>query len=393
MCENRNPGLKTAIIAVLLLAGNALMGQDQADTRRQLDQIKRDIGNLQQRLRTSQKTLRSTTDELTNIDEQTTLLQEASGLIRKEIRTNKREIIRITDQITDLGGEIDRQKKLFKKQVQFVYKYQGGKELEWILGSANFNQAMVRYRYFRAVGKSLQQSFNRLTEKKSSLETLEANRLIELNRQETLAREQAQRQQELTERRAQRQSLIDDITRDKSKLEAAIKQKQDSYKKLEGLIGNLERERVNQERDTQVDWSQLTGNFGRQKGRLPWPVNGDILHPFGQYRNPKLKTTLINSGIDIQAVKGTEVRCVFEGVASMITYMGGYGRTLIIDHNNGYYTVYAHLQDVHVQKFEVIQAGTVIGTVGDSGSLEGAMLHFEIYGDNQPQNPQTWLGK
>ena len=73
--------------------------------------------------------------------------------------------------------------------------------------------------------------------------------------------------------------------------------------------------------------------------------------------------------------------------------MGGFGNTVIVDHNNGYYTVYAHLDEIAVKKFQILQAGSVIGTVGDSGSLEGAKLHFEIYANNEPQNPTRWLKK
>jgi murein DD-endopeptidase MepM/ murein hydrolase activator NlpD len=84
---------------------------------------------------------------------------------------------------------------------------------------------------------------------------------------------------------------------------------------------------------------------------------------------------------------------VFPGVVSLITYMSGFGNTIIVDHNNSYYTVYTHLNDVFVTKFQFLETGQVIGLVGDSGSLEGAMLHFEIYGGNKPLNPISWLKK
>ena len=143
----------------------------------------------------------------------------------------------------------------------------------------------------------------------------------------------------------------------------------------------------------QIAWDKVKGNFGEQRRKLNWPTRGKILHPFGQYKNPKLKTTLVNNGIDIKAPKGTNIHCVFSGVVSLITYMGGFGNTVIVDHNNGYYTVYAHLDEIAVKKFQILQAGSVIGTVGDSGSLEGAKLHFEIYANNEPQNPTRWLKK
>ena len=122
-------------------------------------------------------------------------------------------------------------------------------------------------------------------------------------------------------------------------------------------------------------------------------MSGKVVHSFGKYKNPELKTVLNNTGIDIRAEKGTEIRCVFSGIVSMITYMSGFGNTVIVDHKNGYYTVYTHMDDVLVSKFQFIDSGEVIGAVGTSGSLEGSMLHFEIYGNNVPLNPLSWLKK
>ena len=75
----------------------------------------------------------------------------------------------------------------------------------------------------------------------------------------------------------------------------------------------------------------------------------------------------------------------------MITYLGGYGNTLIVDHGNGYYTVYSHLAEIYVRKNEIIETNQIIAQVGDSGSLAGSKLHFEIYGGNQSFDPQKWL--
>ena len=162
---------------------------------------------------------------------------------------------------------------------------------------------------------------------------------------------------------------------------------------LQNLIGGLAdlREGGGGQMPVRIDWDRVTGNFAGQKGRLNWPVRGRLASKFGKYRNPELKTTLFNNGIDIAATKGSTVNCVFPGVASLITYMSGFGNTLIVDHNNGYYTVYAHLSEVLVQKYQILKAGDIIGTVGESGSLEGTKLHFEIYVQNKPVDPVKWL--
>jgi septal ring factor EnvC (AmiA/AmiB activator) len=129
----------------------------------------------------------------------------------------------------------------------------------------------------------------------------------------------------------------------------------------------------------------------KNKGKLPWPVKGKLLHKYGKQKDRRLNTTINNTGIDIQAKAGTEVRAVFIGVVSEVTYLSGFGNTVILDHGNGYYTVYAHLEEFFVEPDMVLDAGEVLGLVGDSGSLEGAKLHFAIFANQTTVNPKAWL--
>jgi murein DD-endopeptidase MepM/ murein hydrolase activator NlpD len=75
----------------------------------------------------------------------------------------------------------------------------------------------------------------------------------------------------------------------------------------------------------------------------------------------------------------------------MITYLSGFGNTIIIDHGEGYYSVYSHLDDIFVEKDDLVTTGKVIATVGDSGSLEGSKLHFALFSNQKTENPTTWL--
>jgi len=84
---------------------------------------------------------------------------------------------------------------------------------------------------------------------------------------------------------------------------------------------------------------------------------------------------------------------VFSGIVRVVTYLPGYGNTVIVEHGNGYYTVYAHLAEIYVHKGAAVETNKVIGTVGDSGSLAGAKLQFGIYGGNKTYNPEKWLRK
>jgi murein DD-endopeptidase MepM/ murein hydrolase activator NlpD len=124
-----------------------------------------------------------------------------------------------------------------------------------------------------------------------------------------------------------------------------------------------------------------------------WPVAGKIIARFGQYRHPELKTVTENIGIDIQAGAGNPVKVVASGRVTVITWQRGRGNIVIVSHYGGYYTVYTHLQEIQVDLQEEVSMGQVIGTVGESGSLKGPMLHFEIWRGEEKLDPEVWLGK
>lgn len=380
------------LLLVLLGWGYApALAQDDSQ-QRQLEQIRGELAQLRADLVRSQASLQTNLASLENIEQQTTLQQQALRILQGQVQKSQAEIQSLDSRINTLTGQIGQLREMFSRQIVFSYKYRKSKTLEWILGAQSFNQALLRYRYFQKISESANQVYRRLADKQAELQRLQNRRRGELQQQQQLAAEKDAEQRDLAARREERQQLVAQITRNTSLLEKAVREKMNSFEELKGLIGSLETQR-SVSPPVEIDWSKISGNFASQQKKLNWPIRGEIVHPFGKYRNPRLKTVLVNNGIDIKAKKGAEVRSVFSGVVSLITYMSGFGNTVIIDHNNSYYTVYAHLDEVLVKKFQIVEAGTVIGTVGDSGSLEGALLHFEIYGGNKPLNPGQWLKK
>jgi septal ring factor EnvC (AmiA/AmiB activator) len=133
-------------------------------------------------------------------------------------------------------------------------------------------------------------------------------------------------------------------------------------------------------------------SFSELKGKLNWPISkGRIVRKFGENKNSKLNTITLNYGIDIKAAGDLSVKCIAEGVVSAVEWLPGYGTVLIISHNGNYRTVYGHLSEIYVNEGDKIQAGGVIGNVGES--LEGNILHFEIWSARQNVNPELWLRK
>ena len=133
-------------------------------------------------------------------------------------------------------------------------------------------------------------------------------------------------------------------------------------------------------------------NFSELKGKLNWPISkGKVVRKFGESLNPKLKTLTVNYGIDIRASGDMSVKCVAEGVVSAVEWLPGYGTVLIISHKGNYRTVYGHLSEVFVKEGDKIKTGGVVATVGES--LEGKILHFEVWSGRQNVNPEIWLRK
>ena len=134
-------------------------------------------------------------------------------------------------------------------------------------------------------------------------------------------------------------------------------------------------------------------SFSLQKGQLRFPVQGNIVSTFGPSQTGDYKSFTFQSGIDIQVERGEPVRAVFKGEVMYAQWLKGYGNLMIIDHGENYYTLYAHVQEVFKKKGERVGTGEVIATTGDSGSIKGLCLHFEVRHHGKPVNPMQWLKK
>lgn len=134
-------------------------------------------------------------------------------------------------------------------------------------------------------------------------------------------------------------------------------------------------------------------SFVKQKGRLGRPVQGKIISRYGKARKGDYKAFTFQSGVDIRVERGEPVRSVFKGEIMFAQWLKGYGNLVIINHGDNYYTLYAHVEEVFKKKGERVGTGEVIATAGDTGSIKGLCLHFEVRHHGKPVNPMKWLRK
>ena len=133
-------------------------------------------------------------------------------------------------------------------------------------------------------------------------------------------------------------------------------------------------------------------SFSELKGKMIWPLhNGTIFRKFGENRHKSLKTVTLNYGVDIKANKDKNVYSVGEGVVAAIDWLPGYGNVIIISHKNNYRTVYSHVSEIFISEGDKVKSGSVIALVDES--IDGYVLHFEIWKGRDKQDPEKWLGR
>jgi septal ring factor EnvC (AmiA/AmiB activator) len=131
--------------------------------------------------------------------------------------------------------------------------------------------------------------------------------------------------------------------------------------------------------------------FAGLRGRLLWPAEGKVVSGYGAQINPRFGTKTFRSGIDIDVAEGTSIVAVYGGQVLYTGWFRGYGNLIIVDHGGEYYTLYAHAAEIKVKEGDEVKQGQTIGTVGDTGSLQGPRLYFEVRHQGKPQDPAQWL--
>jgi septal ring factor EnvC (AmiA/AmiB activator) len=194
----------------------------------------------------------------------------------------------------------------------------------------------------------------------------------------------------LADSKKKRTRFLAEIGRHKNLALAAIESLKQSALELDLKIRALGHETIETKRDAA---EKLSNGFIDYKGLLKMPVKGKIVSLFGPHRNKKFNVVNFESGINIRADRGEPVRAVFGGRILYAGWLKGYGNMLIINHGESYYTLYAHAEELFKAKDDAVEKNEVIATVGDTGSMAGVRLHFEVRHHGKPMDPTAWIQK
>lgn len=384
-----------ALIFPVLLLGQANFDRKLSQNRNQLSTLKKDILGIKTKLDNMNKKEAGVLDQLALIDKETALISRSKGLLEQENRLLLGKIQFTNRRLTDAELRQSKLKELYAQRAVYAYKFGNIRNLELLLSSESLNQAYIRYRYLQKIAEHDERTIQSLRKKKEQIAELKNNlngalqskqhNLVEKKKQESLYRS----------RKKEKAGLLKKVRWNQTTFNKQLAQKEKEKNNLIQMILELERQR--QKKLAKSDSKAPTiiefdfDDFKKAKGKLPWPVNGKVVTHYGKQSDKGSKTYTKNTDIEIVSKLGTPVQSVFKGVVRVITYLPGYGNTVIVDHGKGFYTVYSHLDEIYVHQDQGIDLGQAIATVGDSGSLAGTKLQFGIYGKQSTYDPEKWL--
>lgn len=404
MAGKRGCGTKIYRLIVLCVVAASIRGEKESGILRsvshydreirksskKLDAIRNEIEKGRQKVRELRKEEGNYLEQLEQVEKNISASHSYLTLLDQRIDTVESIISHLGDSLVIAGKQLASRQEIMRRRLRQAYMSGPAHPLLVIFSSKSPLDAVNRTRYLEKLNRydrdlvSQIESTRKDISEKKEIQQQERDHLGELR-----AAKEKERL-ELVAEEKQRKKMLKDIRAKKESFEAMVKELEASQKELAAMIRLLEKRRKRARASVS---RKSIASFEKGRGTLPWPVEGPVISKFGKVVHPEYKTVIMNNGIDIDADKGSGVHCVAPGTVIHTGWMRGLGKMVIVDHVGGYLSIYAHLQDISVEIDQKVSLDTELGRVGETGSLGGAKLHFEIRKSAQALDPLLWLEK
>jgi len=406
------------------LLGSVLPQQKEiADKQTELGGLREQIESIERELKDIGHKEKQNYNVIEKYSKQNHLINKLINNYRTDVREKEKEITSLQKEIASLENTTKKLKDNYAKYISSVYKGTYKSDLMYLLDAESLKQAVLRYKYLQEFSSQRKKDLEKIKRNKEQL--VEAR--IRLNKERATKNDllsvKEKEEKVLQNQISERKQIVSRLRNNKSALKKELDAKKMAEKEIRNLITRLiEKEEARKREEAKrlaeaksavrttvkgdvsgktVDDALLPqtfsevnnlSSFANLRGRMSWPISkGTIIKKYGENTNSQLKTVTINYGIDIKASGDLSVRAVADGIVSTIDWLPGYGSILILTHKDGFRTVYGHLSSITVTEGERVRPGEVIGKVGES--LEGNILHFEVWNQRNNQNPEIWLAK
>ena len=367
-----------------VLAGNRETGEIDAlinDEQKELQVLKKKIALQEKTIRIEGAKESTVLKHLQKIGTQLKLKERELAIYQLNYKVNQKNILSLVQRYKKAEQKLKYQEKVLGLRLRSIYKEGPVYPLKIIFSSNNVSDLLQKFKYMNLIAR---QDSELLYEYKNKLENIKEDKraLFEARAKIINLKEKAK----IKKKEIERTKII------KSKFLKNIKKKKslniETRKELVAASSNLNK--LIKKLLVKLDSGEGL-EISDKKGRLKLPLNGPILNKFGRKRVKEYDSYIVYNGINVKATKGTHVKAVFDGKVLFAGELEGYGNLVIVGHGDKYHTLYGHLDDINVSVDKVVKTGEIIGLSGDSGSLEGEVLYFELRRNGKPIQPIPWF--
>ena len=344
-------------------------------------EIQKRMKEQKKKLDRAKKKESSVLTDLDRINRELNIVESRLRKYKSELKNTEFSIAKIEAEISENKKTIDKYKDWIKRKLRVMHKQGQAPDMVMLfLSSDDISQLMRSGKalkqitvYENKVLHILKKNLEELHERERKLTELRAK----LMKQRANVRAE---EETLAKNKKEKEMLLVSVKREKSSYSKMLRELKSSSERILKVIREAEK------RDTFT-----AKGFSKLKGKLPWPLEGRIAVPYGSQKDPRFNTPIFRSGAYIQPKEDTLAKAVFRGKVVFAEWFKGYGQLVIINHGEGYHTLYGSLSEIFTNVGDIIKVNQVIGRVGDSGVLNTPSLYFELRYKGKPLDPLQWL--
>lgn len=387
--------MKVLLIFILISTVPAIsIAQNSGTINKNVKERKKELKKIERQMEGKKKALAKTAKQEKQVFSQL-------NVIERDLYNSKKKIININNLISDERKKIKTVKhdiefikqKTFKLRRKFetrmvaLYKYGKIGPQEILFSSDSYITLFKRNRFLQLI---LAEDIKIAEEYNKNMETYKTkNEQLKKNYSDLkyLKKELVNNKKNLLDSQSRKKRLLASINSSKIMHTASLKELKISSLKLkkmiDSLLASLNTEIALNEKD----------RFTYYKGKMAMPANGNIISFFGNQLDPEFNTVIFNSGIEFDLPEATDIKAIFNGKVIYADWFKGYGKVIIIDHGEGYYSLSAHASKLFKKTGETAVRGEAIGLVGGTDSVADSNLYFEIRHKGKTIDPLKWLKK
>ena len=371
----------SVLLALVGTTAGSLAQSDEEQARQRLDALKREINEINRSLQADRGRRDTLQNQLREAEKALGQIQRSILDTESRLEQSQRELSALDERRDVLNTARDEQQARIAAEMRMAWQLGQQGQVKVLLNQEDpqtVARTLAYYRYFFDARKTLIDGY-----RSTLLELTEVQAQI-LATNERLDRQRAeleQRQTRLVQAKQNREQAVAALSARIQDQDSRLQSMEADRKELERLLANIERA---------IEELEVPDNyqdFAAAKGAMPWPVAGKPSNRFGRARNEgKMRW----QGVNLPAEEGDIVRAIHHGRVVYADWFRGSGLLMIIDHGNGYMSLYAHNQSLLRDVGEWVTAGTPISTVGNTGGQDRHALYFEVRHDGKPTDPSNW---